>query len=169
VPQLQSVSLLVAIRYCVISSVELQFFRQVAIGPSSCNWLQLVHQVAIGCNWSVKLQLVQLRSCNRRVCAFTIQNAPGCILVSPYIYTVYILCTWVHSIQRMHPGRPTRLVGPTGFYQPTNRARTAHHSAPSREQTTSTLSLPLPPPSSRLTLFTSVPISALLSTVGGAA
>jgi hypothetical protein len=32
------------------------------------------------------LQLVQLRSCNRRVCAFAIQNAPGCILVSPYIY-----------------------------------------------------------------------------------
>jgi hypothetical protein len=34
-----------------------------------------------------------------------------CIYICMYIYTVYILCTWVHSIQRMHPGRPTRLVG----------------------------------------------------------
>jgi hypothetical protein len=57
--------------------------RRVAIGLSSCNWF------ASSCNWSVKLQLVQLRSCNRGVCAFAIQNAPGCILVSPYIY-IYI-------------------------------------------------------------------------------
>jgi hypothetical protein len=32
--------------------------------------------------------LVELRSCNRKVCAFAIQNAPRCILVSPIKPTI---------------------------------------------------------------------------------
>jgi hypothetical protein len=77
--------------------------RRVAIGPSSCNWF------TSSCNWSVKLQLVKLRSCNRRVCVFVIQNAPGCILVSPYIFfsagaVLPWLATRVWSVQKMCKG-----------------------------------------------------------------
>jgi hypothetical protein len=42
----------------------------------NCSWFApRCNSVGSSCNWSVKLQLVQMRSCNRTVCAFAIQNA----------------------------------------------------------------------------------------------
>jgi hypothetical protein len=59
---------------------------------------------------------------------------------SIYIYTVYILYTWVHSLYRMHPGQPGCLVRPTGLANKTSTCAGAPYLP-----TPSIPPLPLPP------------------------